>query len=345
MIWRETLGLKATKRSLNLLDMGIGARRLMKLLNAIEDATGAVIAPTAALQLGTFEAFANAVREGGRPSRTPLILLKSADGGHGPPLYLISGGGGFILEQVEMAQAIVHDGPIYGLQLPGLDGSEEALGSIEAMAAYYLDYINLAHPGGAYHVVGYSFGGLVALEIARLLQTSGAHIGLIGLLESNVHERRWPLAAWLQYLMRRAIIHGQALLEMPLGSAIVELANCLGSSAGKIVRRLLPAPTQAQPSMARKSVFYIGGLPPSLQRVRDQSIGAFETYAPAPIDVPVTLIKSRSGEPHFCDPVLVWRRIVRDLDIAVVPGAHKTMLRPPYCGMLASELSKRLEKA
>jgi pimeloyl-ACP methyl ester carboxylesterase len=195
VIWRETLGLKATKRSLNLLDMGIGARRLMKLLNAIEDATGAVIAPTAALQLGTFEAFANAVREGGRPSRTPLILLKSADGGHGPPLYLISGGGGFILEQVEMGQAIVHDGPIYGLQLPGLDGSEEALGSIEAMAAYYLDYINLAHPGGAYYVVGYSFGGLVALEIARLLQTSGAHIGLIGLLESNVHERRWPLAA------------------------------------------------------------------------------------------------------------------------------------------------------
>jgi thioesterase domain-containing protein len=57
------------------------------------------------------------------------------------------------------SHGMYHDGP--------LDSS------VGAMAARYLDDIRGLHPGGPYHLLGWSMGGLVAWEMAYLLEQSG----------------------------------------------------------------------------------------------------------------------------------------------------------------------------
>jgi nonribosomal peptide synthetase DhbF len=58
------------------------------------------------------------------------------------------------------------------------------------MSADYLDQIRNIQPGGPYHLLGYSFGGLVAFGIAHRLQVQGEQIALLGLLDS------YPFDQW-----------------------------------------------------------------------------------------------------------------------------------------------------
>ncbi|XP_049524266.1 fatty acid synthase-like [Dermacentor silvarum] len=55
--------------------------------------------------------------------------------------------------------------------------------TVEEMAAAYLQEIFELQPEGPYHVSGYSFGAMVAFEMALQLQASGASVGSVTLLD------------------------------------------------------------------------------------------------------------------------------------------------------------------
>ena len=71
------------------------------------------------------------------------------------------------------------------------------------MAADYLKEIKARQPNGPYYLCGYSFGGLVAFEIARRLSESGDEVGFVGLFDTLMSPVRWPLRAWLSIIGRR----------------------------------------------------------------------------------------------------------------------------------------------
>jgi fatty acid synthase len=58
--------------------------------------------------------------------------------------------------------------PVYGIQCV----AEAPLTSIETVAAYYIKQMQKVQPAGPYYLAGYSFGGMVAFEIATQLQAS-----------------------------------------------------------------------------------------------------------------------------------------------------------------------------
>jgi len=60
------------------------------------------------------------------------------------------------------------DQPVFGLRSQGL-GGESPHYSIEEMAAHYLSEIKTVQATGPYFLSGYCFGGMVAYEMARLL--------------------------------------------------------------------------------------------------------------------------------------------------------------------------------
>lgn len=336
-IWQRALGRKRPAEGAGLLDLNIGGRRLMRLVAELEAATGRAVSPIAVLKLGTLDALTAALIHDLWPPPSPLLLLRPGAGA--PPVYLVSSGG-FILEQVELAREIRHPGPIYGLHLPGVDGAEPVLDRIDAMGRYFVEHVRRFQPEGPYHVVGYSFGGLVAVEMARVLRAERQPLGLVALLDANVIEKFWPAPAWRHFLLRRAALRLGAIGRRPLAETAVELGGLVRRLPARVARRLFR--DQAEPPA--RSAYYIGGLPPNLQRVRDGAIEAAEYYDPAPLDARITLIKSAQGDPHACDPALVWRRLISRLEIATVPGTHTTMLRPPFCRALAEEISVRLAR-
>ena len=63
--------------------------------------------------------------------------------------------------------------PIYALQSVGLDGKEAPLSTVEEMASHYIEQIRRVMPKtGPIVLVGLSFGGLIAYEMAQ--QSAGS---------------------------------------------------------------------------------------------------------------------------------------------------------------------------
>jgi thioesterase domain-containing protein len=336
-IWRRNFGPRGMDGSDHILHNAIGVRRLTRFASETEAIFGCKIPATAVLRLGTVKAVAAAIRTGVWPKPSPLLLIR--DGWTDSAVYIVSTGDGVIVSLCDVASLIDFPGQIWGLQLPGLDGETEPLTSIPEMAQYYVDAIMAQGAPTTHHVIGYSFGGLVAAEMARILQARGQKLGLVGLLDTACYEKFWPRSVWFRFALKKT---GRRILEvrnMSPRAATTHLASKMNAALRLVRRRMKPA---AGSSSASQSIYYVGGLDPDFQRVRDASIHAFEDHDPQPVNCKIVLFKSRLGEARACNPVGLWKRLAADLEVVPVPGSHTTMIRKPFAETLAAKISQRL---
>jgi thioesterase domain-containing protein len=83
-----------------------------------------------------------------------------------------------------LARFVPADYPLYGLQARGFDGTSPLPGSLSDMAADYLEQIRSVQPSGPYHLLGWSFGGIVAHEIAVQLQAAGEEVAALIVMDT-----------------------------------------------------------------------------------------------------------------------------------------------------------------
>src|SRR2546423_13883615 len=85
---------------------------------------------------------------------------------------------------MELARCIGTDRPFYGLQATGVNGQGNRFARIEEMAAYYIETIRAVQPAGPYLLGGWSFGGVVAFEMARQLNQQSRQIAHLALFDT-----------------------------------------------------------------------------------------------------------------------------------------------------------------
>jgi thioesterase domain-containing protein len=83
-----------------------------------------------------------------------------------------------------MARHVPGDVPVYGLQSPALDGAGEVPASLGELAAASVAHIRALQPSGPYHLLGYSFGGRLAHEIAVQLQAAGQQVAALVIMDA-----------------------------------------------------------------------------------------------------------------------------------------------------------------
>ena len=113
------------------------------------------------------------------------LLVTFREKGEGPPLFFIHGGGGGVMYVSNLMQDLRCPNPIYGLHAPPLDGGARLPRRIEEFSARYIREIRKIQPCGPYHIAGYSGGGTIAYEMARLLRQSGDIVAFLGLIETT----------------------------------------------------------------------------------------------------------------------------------------------------------------
>ncbi|MFE9575675.1 amino acid adenylation domain-containing protein [Nocardia sp. NPDC006044] len=113
------------------------------------------------------------------------VVLPIRSHGTEPALFCVHPSSGISWSYLGFAQTLRPGRPIYALQAPDLSGREPSLRSIEEFAERYVREIRAIQPAGPYHLLGWSFGGLIAHAIAAKLQASGDHVGLVALLDSD----------------------------------------------------------------------------------------------------------------------------------------------------------------
>lgn len=111
---------------------------------------------------------------------SPVVEIQTS--GTNPPFFCVHAFGGGVNSYHRLASRMGEAQPFYGLQAHGLDGRAEPLRRVEEMAAFYVEAVRGVRPDGPYHLGGWCFGGLVALEMARQLLALGREVALLALI-------------------------------------------------------------------------------------------------------------------------------------------------------------------
>ena len=126
--------------------------------------------------------------EGSRSAWEVLIPLRSTpreSASATAPLFVVHPAIGLSWAFASLLPHLEPDRPVYGLQHPSLSG-QPAPSSLGELAAYYAEQIQSVAPTGPYHLLGWSLGGIIAQEIAVILQGSGEEVGDLTILDSYV---------------------------------------------------------------------------------------------------------------------------------------------------------------
>lgn len=117
-------------------------------------------------------------------SGDPDILIPMHPQGSGTPVFVVPGADGSVLSLKSLCDALGEQRPVFGLEAVGLDGTSALPSSVAEIAACNIKAMRKTQPLGPYHLLGYSNGGVVAFEMARLLINAGERVESLVLLDS-----------------------------------------------------------------------------------------------------------------------------------------------------------------
>jgi acetoacetyl-CoA synthetase len=331
-IWERQLQRSPIRTDENFFDLGGDSLLAITLFLEIAKATGRDLPITTIYEAPTIAELAVILGRDATPQFSPLVLMKAGDDDL-PPVFIAHGLGGNVMEIFPLAKRVQSGQPIYAIQAKGVDGAGIPHERVEDMAQFYLDAIRQVQPHGPYFLAGYSFGGLVALEMAQRLLEESETVAFLGMLDTYPHPRFWPLACRINVLARLAKRHAVALVHMAFGDVapflmerFARLSKYFGSPSAKL----------RNDGTSRSSQ-------PSLQLVFDYADVAWTQYRPRFYRGTVTFLRAETCLRFPSDPLAMWGRLVQKLDVHTVPGDHVGMVRELVDG-LAAHLSACLRK-
>ncbi|MDS0134339.1 MULTISPECIES: non-ribosomal peptide synthetase [unclassified Amycolatopsis] len=186
LAFAETLGLPEVDADADFFTLG-GNSLLSVRLVALARNAGLHFTVADVLTHGTVERLAALAGTGGGAGDVldpfaPVLPIRPD--GDRAPLFCVHAGLGLSLPYLGLVQHLAPGRPMYGLQSPNIGGDRELPVSVEDVAEEYAARIRAIQPSGPYHLLGWSFGGLLAHEIAVQLQEAGEQVETLCVLDS-----------------------------------------------------------------------------------------------------------------------------------------------------------------
>ncbi|KAA1251173.1 amino acid adenylation domain-containing protein [Mycobacterium simiae] len=179
-IYAQVLGLERVGVDDSFFDLGGDSLSAMRVIAAVNTKFDTDLSVRMLFADSTVGGMSRRLGEYGGPV-DELFPLETLNEGTGAPLFCIHPGGGVSWSYRGLAQYL--QCPIIGIQQVAQYGEVEPQ-SISDMAKNYADRIQAFRPSGPYHLLGWSFGGLVAHEVAVELQRRGGSVPRLILLDS-----------------------------------------------------------------------------------------------------------------------------------------------------------------
>lgn len=116
-----------------------------------------------------------------------LIPIQTTD--NTEAVFAVPGVGGSVLSFQPLGEAMLGKKSLFGLQPVGFDGHTSVFTTVEQTALANIEAIKSLKPKGPYHLLGHSYGGVVAYEMARLLLEDNQQVASLTLLDSLAPQR------------------------------------------------------------------------------------------------------------------------------------------------------------
>jgi amino acid adenylation domain-containing protein len=267
--------------------------------------------------------------------REALVQVRGE--GSAPPLFFVHPVGGDVLCYADLAARVGDGRPFYALQTPDdLDAP-----ALTDMAARYAEAVTSVQPDGPLLLGGWSMGGMVAIEMSRLLAASGRAADLVvavDLLEPPGPACGGPLGDddLLDWLARDLA---------GLAGRDWDQHFDHGSDGGTA-----PAPRADRVQSLRRSLVSAGVLPPDIGpeafgRIARRFMAnsrLLAAHRPAPSGARTLLVRAADGGADE-KTTAAWRELLgENTTVTVVPGDHYSVVAPPAVDAVAAAIREAL---
>lgn len=270
----------------------------------------------------------------------PIVPMQVV--GDKTPLFCVHPGVGEVLVFVNLAKYFVGDRPFYALRARGFNPGEKPFESFEEMVSTYVDAIRAKQPHGPYAVAGYSYGGAVAFEIAKVLEAQGERVDFVGSFNLPPH---------IKYRMN----------ELDFVETAANLAFFLALIDKK---QSLDLPGQLRHLTREEQLaHFIDLAPPARLAELDLTLEKFtawatladgltdlgRTYAPSgsvrTMSVFYAIPLRGTKEDWLNNELSRWDEHCPDVRYLDVPGEHYTLMGPHHVAVFQSVLRRELDRA
>ena len=274
-------------------------------------------------------------RAAARPPKGLLTLHRAT--GTSAPILCIPGAGSSVTDFMPFVQALGDGRTAYGLQHRGFDGGDAPAATVGEAARHAIAQLEAAGIAGPVHLVGHSYGGWIAFELALRHPRLVASLALIDTEASDADGRTRADRSEEDALRAYVRTHEQVASVAPL----VDEAVFGGASAEAVLASLHVALVGA------------GVLPPRSRP--DLLAGPYATFAAAyrdgyrpeaAIDGALLLAlaggDAARGSESTSRKVTGWQAWASAVEPWTGPGSHFSMLRRPHVADLARWWSDRV---
>lgn len=231
-------------------------------------------------------------------------------------LYCIQSNGndvpvfGIFCDQIFTEKDSLKTRSIYDFTWPGSDGRPFTMNSVEEIAQNYLNEMQRINPVGPYYLLGFSFGGLVAFDIALKLRRRGYQVPVLILIDSA----------------------NPAIWESPnIGRLLKEKINKYGFAKALFVKLFNAAKHQAKVLLKKAEIYFFFKLNKKLSirarqfMIYDEVAKLALKYYPEFYDGEIHIFKSNNNTIE--DAFLGWKTLAAKIKTYELEGHHVEAIR------------------
>ncbi|MET0396200.1 MAG: amino acid adenylation domain-containing protein [Longimicrobiaceae bacterium] len=346
LIWEQLLGVTGIGVTQSFFDLGgtsLLAVRLFAEANRVLDCT----IPVATLfGDATVRHMASAILEQKRSAQASAqAVVPLQPQGTLPPLFFIHSADREVMGYVNVVRHLGAGQPVFGVRDLG-DMSRP----VAQIASDHIAAIQEIQPWGPYYLASWSFGGLVAFEMALQLERQGETVAFLGLLDtvSPHFMEQWP---WSDFPHRAVTLAGDiaAQRRRPFPLRVEELA---GMEPAEQIRRIVAV---LHEQGAVHAGFDTAALARGCKSAEDRYTSR-SGYVPGRFSGTVTLFRATDVSeelnmfiarfPEAEQRTLGWSQYVgNSVEVYEVPGKHATLGSEPHVRVLVQHLRESLAAA
>ena len=274
----------------------------------------------------------------------PAAVVPLQPHGSLPPVFFVHSADRNVMGYVNLVRHLGPEQPAFGIRDLG-----DMARPVAHIAADHVEAIRAVQPHGPYYLASWSFGGIVAYEMAVQLQAEGETVAFLGMLDtlSPVLSRRWgwdrtadvvvALAQDAAARMRRPFVMSADALEgLELDAQVAAAVAALHAQGA--------APPDYDPVELRESCAMV------LDRITSSA-----DYVPGPFSGTLTLFRATEGrekhEEMFATgsdeekQTMGWSAYADAVEVHAVPGAHAVLGAEPHVRVLVGCMRDSLAAA